>query len=139
MHLRINSLVSEFLITLINTLKKIKNATQINLTDHGQGAEQERSCHSCVCIAMSGRELASIYMSHTHNCGNLSPFFPKKSYPWSVKLILKTLWVMNFAIFGLVRPYMQGDGGKNQNLDMQQHAHIFFKFLGPPFNELVIG
>ena len=35
MHLRINSLVSEFLITLINTLKKIKNATQINLTDHG--------------------------------------------------------------------------------------------------------
>ena len=62
-----------FLITLINPLKKIKNATQSCLTDHGV-AKQERSCHSFVCMAMSGRELASISMLHTQNFGNSSPF-----------------------------------------------------------------
>ena len=95
------SLTSLFLITLINPLKKIKNATQSCLTDHGQVAEQERSCHSFVCMAMSGRELASISMSHTHNCGNSSPLFCQKCYPICETIIFKPLWVTFFVNFSL--------------------------------------
>ena len=43
--------------------------------DSNFNRKRKRSCHSCVCITMSGRQLASIAMLHTHNCGNSSSLF----------------------------------------------------------------
>ena len=53
---------------------------------------------------MSGRELASISMLHTHNCGNSSPFFCQKCYPLCETVIFEPLWVASFVNFGLSRP-----------------------------------
>ena len=132
-------LTSLFIINLINPVKKIKIATQSCLTDHGQVAEQERSCHSFVCIAMSGRELASISMSHTHNCGNSSPFFCLKSYPWSVKMNNMPLWVTNKPDYGLQRTCSKVTWRKNLNFNVYQYAYIFHLFLKEVFFVIRLG
>ena len=48
------------------------------MTDHKLGAEQEKSCHSFVCIELKG---TCFYILVRHLSGNSSPFFLPKMLP----------------------------------------------------------
>ena len=99
----------------------------------------ERSCHSCVCISVSGRELASISMLHTHNYGNSFPFFCQKCYPICETIIFKPLWVTFFVNFSLSRLQVSKSWMQKLKFRYVQICTYFFIFFGSPSDDLSLG